>query len=74
MAKDKINLNSAINDLNNFVISNPDLKEFTYVNLQGDLFGGFDTTPKCTINWASSSQVIPLLKKLGFNTTIEDKK
>ena len=74
MAKDKINLNNAINDLNNFVISNPDLKEFTYVNLQGDLFGGFDTTPKCTINWASSSQVIPLLKKLGFNTTIEDKK
>ena len=74
MAKDKINLNNAINDLNNFVISNPDLKEFTYVNSQGDLFDGFDTTPKCTINWASSSQVIPLLKKLGFNTTIEDKK
>ena len=74
MAKDKINLNNAINDLNNFVISNPDLKEFTYINSQGDLFDGFDTTPKCTINWASSSQVIPLLKKLGFNTTIEDKK
>lgn len=74
MTKDKINLDNAIKDLNNFVISNPDLKEFTYINLQGNLFEGFDTTPKCTINWASSSQVVPLLKKLGFNTTIEDKK
>ena len=45
-----------------------------YLNLQGDLFTGFDTTPKCTINFASSTQVIPLLKKLGFNTTVENKK
>ena len=74
MEKDKENLNKSIEDLNNFVCSNPDLKEFTYINNQGDLFLGFNTAPKCTINWASSSQVVPLLKKLGFNTTIEDKK
>ena len=71
---DKKNLNKAIEDLNKYVCNHPNLKEFTYINLQGDLFTGFDTTPKCTINWASSKQVIPLLKKLGFDTTVEDKK
>lgn len=72
MKKDKNNLNKAIEDLNNFVCSNPKLKEFTFVDTQGDLFSGFSTEPKCIINWASSTQVIPLLKKLGFDTTIED--
>lgn len=74
MEKDKLNLQKAVEDLNKFVCSNPNLSEFTYINRQGDLFSGFDTIPKCTINWASSSQVVPLLKKLGFNTTVEDKK
>lgn len=74
MAKDKANLNQAIEDLNRYVCSKPELAEFTYVERQGDLFSGFDTEPKCTINWASSTQVIPLLKKLGFDTKIEDKK
>ena len=74
MKKDMENLNSAIDSLNKFVIDNPDLEEFTYVDNQGDLFSGFDLTPKCTINWASSQQVVPLLKKLGFDTTVQDKK
>ena len=74
MIKDKLNLDKSIEDLNKFVCSNPNLKEFTYVDAQGDLFSGFSVEPKCTINWASSSQVIPLLKKLGFDTTVEDKK
>lgn len=74
MKIDSQHLDEAINDLNNFVLSDPNLKEFTYVNTQGNLFNGFDLTPKCTINWASSSQVIPLLKKLGFDTKVQDKK
>ena len=74
MKMDKQHLEEAINDLNTFVVSNPSLKEFTFVDRQGDLFTGFDLTPKCTINWASSSQVIPLLKKLGFDTKVQDKK
>lgn len=74
MKKDMENLNSAIDSLNKFVIDNPDLEEFTYVDNQGYLFSGFDLTPKCTINWASSQQVVPLLKKLGFDTTVQDKK
>lgn len=73
MKIDRQHLNEAINDLNNFVLSDPKLKEFTYVNTQGDLFNGFDLSPKCTINWASSAQVIPLLKKLGFDTKVQDK-
>lgn len=74
MIKDKANLYKSIQDLNNYVCSKPELSEFTYINREGDLFTGFDLAPKCTINWASSQQVIPLLKKLGFNTKVEDKK
>lgn len=74
MANDKKNLDKSIEDLNRYVCNHHNLKEFTYVNTQGDLFSGFNAEPICTINWASSRQVIPLLKKLGFNTTVEDKK
>ena len=74
MEKDKINLDESIKALNNFVLSNPDLKEFTYINYEGDLFNGFDLTPKCTINWASSQQIIPLVKKLGFKVINEEGK
>lgn len=73
MEKDKQNLNKAIEDLNKFVCTHPNLSEFTYIEKQGDLFSGFNTEPICTINWASSKQVVPLLKKLGFDTTVEDK-
>lgn len=49
-------------------------KEFYSVNRQGSLFDGFDTAPKCTINWSSSAQVIKVAKYLGFNTVMKDKK
>ena len=61
MDKDKQNLDKSIEDLNNFVCSHPELSEFTYVENQGNLFSGFNTEPVCTINWASSKQVVPLL-------------
>lgn len=73
MNMDKHNLDMAIADLNNFVINDPNLKEFTYIERQGDLFTGFNLNPICTINWASSKQVVPLLNKLGFDTRIQDK-
>lgn len=44
------------------------------VNMQGDLFSGFDTKPRCHINWASSQQVIPLFEELGLNLRVLDKK
>jgi DNA polymerase I-like protein with 3'-5' exonuclease and polymerase domains len=47
---------------------------YTTVNLQGDLFEGFDTRRKCKVNWRSPEQVIGLFKKLGIQTETFDKK
>ena len=47
---------------------------FIEVNRQGDLFGGFDLTPKCTINWNSNQQVCDFMEYLGFNVSTEDRK
>ena len=47
---------------------------YTTVNLQGDLFSGFDTGRKCKINWRSPEQVIGFFKKLGIQTETFDKK
>lgn len=74
MVKDKENLNSAINDLNKFVVDTSSLSKFTYINRQGDLFTGYCLDPQVTINWSSSRQVIEVAKILGFNTQIKDKK
>lgn len=48
--------------------------QFTRINTQGDLFTGFDTEPKCVINWSSQKQVIPLFELLGINVETFDKK
>ena len=74
MINDKNNLDKAKLYLNNFVINTPSLSKFTYINRQGDLFEGFDLTPKCTVNWSSSKQVVEVAKILGFNTVVQDKK
>ena len=74
MANDQKALKEAKEALDNFVISDDRYKEYTYINLQGDLFTGFDTTPHCTINWDSPAQVTTFFKKLGFNTSVQDKK
>ena len=60
MVNDKKNLDKAIEDLNRYVCNHPNLKEFTHIDTQGDLFSGFNTEPVSTINWSSSKQVIPL--------------
>ena len=49
------------------------LKKYIYVNLQGDLFEGFDTTPKVKINWNSTKQVIEIFKHFGVDVVIDDK-
>ena len=49
------------------------LKEYIYVNLQGDLFEGFDTTPKVKINWNSTKQVIEIFKHFRVDVVIDDK-
>lgn len=52
------------------------LKKIPYVkvDLQGDLFSGFNTGIQCNINWGSSKQTIYFFQILGFNTKTEDKK
>lgn len=72
MTKDKARFDDALNKLNDWVVKN--YPEYSYVDSQGDLFTGFDLTPKCTINWASPRQVIPLLEKIGFKLDTFDKK
>jgi DNA polymerase-1 len=74
MKNDQELLKRAKENLDNFVTSNPKYSEYTYINLQGDLWSGYDTTPKCTINWDSPAQVTSFFKKLGFNTSVQDKK
>lgn len=74
MKKDQEILNSALSELNNWVVENfPNDIRYTYVNLQGDLFEGFNTDPQCKINWNSAKQVIPLFEELGFNLLVKDK-
>ena len=77
MKQDKINLEESKKKLDQFIIdlSEKDnrFKKYTYINTQGDLWLGFDLTPKCTINWSSSKQVIEIAKLLGFNTLTVDK-
>lgn len=74
MEKDKKNLESAVKALNDFVCNTPILSKYTFINRQGDLFNGFDLTPKVKINWSSSKQVINVAKDLGFDTVVQDKK
>lgn len=74
MRSDQEKLKKAEEDLNAFVVSRNDLKQFVYINTQGDLWGGYDLTPKVSINWASSTQVVRIAKILGFNTKTKDKK
>ena len=73
MKKDEEKMNTALAKLNEFVVKFGD-KRFFKINRQGDLWEGFDTTPKCTINWNSTPQVIPFLTALGFNCKGIDKK
>ena len=47
---------------------------FTKVDMQGDLFSGFNTEPQCIINWSSSRQVIRLFELLGIQVKTFDKK
>lgn len=78
MQIDQQNLREAIETLNNYVVSlyekdNKKFEKFVSINYQGDLFEGFDLSPKCNILWSSSTQVVPFAKALGFDTVIQDK-
>lgn len=74
MQKDQEELNRNQEALNNWVTSHyPNDKRFTYIDIQGSLFDGFNLDPQCIINWNSAKQVIPLLEELGFDLLVKDK-
>lgn len=74
MEKDQVRYEQALQNLNKWVCTHMKDSKYMYVDLQGDLWEGFDTEPKCLINWSSPKQVIPLLQDLGFNLETFDKK
>lgn len=74
MATDLNNLEKYEAELNEWVKESEYSSKYCSVNIQGDLFNGFDTKPRCHINWTSSQQVIPLFEELGLNLKVLDKK
>lgn len=74
MATDLNNLEKYEAELNEWVEESEYSSKYCSVNMQGDLFSGFDTKPRCHINWTSSQQVIPLFEELGLNLRVLDKK
>lgn len=74
MATDLNNLEKYEAELNEWVEESEYSSKYCSANIQGDLFNGFDTKPRCHINWTSSQQVIPLFEELGLNLKVLDKK
>lgn len=68
MSRDRENLNKSLENLNNYALNHPKLQKWVTVNLQGDLFEGFDTTPKWAVDW-QKKEAIQVVKALGFNVS-----
>lgn len=66
---DIIVLSQKEKELDNFLFTTPGFER--YVDNQLDLFS---TEKKSTINWSSAKQVVPIMKSLGVDTLIQDKK
>lgn len=73
MKKDKEELEKCKKEMTKWLIENDPNSPYIYYNNQGDLFSGYDTEPKCSINWNSPSQVSKVFKKFGVKVTIESK-
>ena len=72
MTMDKANLDKSLQDLNNYALNHPKLKKWVKQDLQGDLFSGFDTEPKWTVDW-QKKEVVEVVKTLGFNVVTVSK-
>lgn len=68
MQYDQENLREAIQTLNNYCITKPQLQKWVYVNTQGDLFTGYDLTPKFNMDWQTKKS-IQVFKALGFDVS-----
>lgn len=65
MQQDRDNLNIALKALNDYCIQHPKLQKWVYVDLQGNLFEGFNTEPQWKIDWQKDEAKEPI-KALGF--------
>lgn len=77
MSKDENTLSATRKALDDYVHSHTVLQDkFVASYALPSLFDdtGTSYTPKCTVDWNSSKQVIPVLQALGFNTKTKDKK
>jgi len=68
MKQDASKLQSAIDKLNQFVLS---LGNPAYISEDNDIFKGYSRF--CNIKWSSQKQVIPLFKELGLDLLVKDK-
>lgn len=73
MERDKEELDRCSKEMTKWLAENVPNSPYIYRDLQGDLFSGYDTDFKCSINWNSPLQVSKLFKELGVKVTIEDK-
>lgn len=78
MKRDQDAMNKYLDELNNYVLSSTALNT-EFVSTTSDNSGDnsyssslFSFEPKCIVDWNSPKQVVPVFKKLGFNTTITD--
>ena len=72
MVQDQKNLETSLKALNDYCITKPQLKQWVHVDTQGDLWNGFDLTPKLKIDW-QKKEAIDAIKALGFDTSAVSK-
>lgn len=48
--------------------------KYIFINTQGDLWLGYDLTPKVSLNWNSPKQVISLFKMFGVDVKVKNKR
>ena len=48
--------------------------KYIFINTQGDLWLGYDLTPKVSLNWSSPKQVISLFKMFGVDVEVKNKR
>lgn len=73
MEKDRINLETSLKALNDYCIAHPKLQKWVTIERQGDLFSGFDTTPKFGIDW-QKDEAKNIFKELGFDISTISKR
>lgn len=68
MVQDKIDLEESIKALNDYCMTKPQLQKWVKIDNQGDLFSGFNLTPKFSIDW-QKKEAVKVFKALGFNVS-----